>query len=277
MWLGYILLFALMWVWPVSAQQDAKLLHERILYPTVRVTTRRAGGSGTLLWSKQKENGAYENYVLTNWHVIEGAIDISNEWDPIAKEDKKVEKRSTVSVEFFQYRNLSEPVGSLKVKADIVAWDEDEDLALLKLRDEMRKEYIATLIPRDKIDDIHLFDGVYAVGAGLGHDPFPTRGMITSKVDEIQRKSFWLSSANTIFGTSGGGLYLSDSLEFIGVPSRVAVAFIGFSAIVANYMGFFIPPARVYDFVEKQCYTYLIDSQADNPEECLKKRKVKEK
>ena len=270
--MGIALLVAMTsWAAPLSTGE----LHRCCLYPTVRVTTAEAGGSGTFLWSIPVEPGRFAHYVLTNHHVIESAIKISEEWDSLKKKEIKVERRQTVHVEFFQYRNLSEPVGTLKTAADIVAWDKDEDLALLKLRDEGQKPDVAKLIPQDRIGTLRLFQPIVAIGAGLGHAPFPTTGLITSMVDEIDRKPYMMGSAQIIFGNSGGGVYLLETGEFIGVPSRVAVSFRGFSAIVATHMGFFIPAQRIYGFLEAQGHAFLYDPAALSYEAWLKGKKAR--
>jgi len=49
-------------------EKDINDKHKHMLYPTVRVRTTKAGGSGTLIYSKQvpdEEDGIFESYVLT--------------------------------------------------------------------------------------------------------------------------------------------------------------------------------------------------------------------
>ena len=60
-------------------EQDIKDKHQHMLYPTVRVRTTKAGGSGTLIYSRQipdEEEGMFESYVLTNEHVIDDNIKV---------------------------------------------------------------------------------------------------------------------------------------------------------------------------------------------------------
>ncbi len=68
-----------------------------------------------------------------------------------------------------------------------------------------------------------------------------------------------MSDAQIIFGNSGGAMYLQDSLEFIGVPSRIAVAQIGWSGDPITHMGFFIPFPRIWDWLESQYYHFVFD------------------
>ena len=69
---------------------------EEMLYPTVMVDLGRSGmGSGTIIWSgrRQHESWADEgvwSLVLTNHHVVAGAVQIKKEFDPkVGKETQK--------------------------------------------------------------------------------------------------------------------------------------------------------------------------------------------
>ncbi|GAG83675.1 unnamed protein product, partial [marine sediment metagenome] len=123
--------------------------HEKYIYPVVRVTYGRGGGSGTIIYSKMEQVGGEipkaSTYILTNYHVISSAIKIEEKWDTDLQKQVKKEKRSIVYVEIFKYRNLSTPIGTLKVEAEIVLYNEDEDMALIKLRSEEQAQYVAKL------------------------------------------------------------------------------------------------------------------------------------
>jgi len=99
----------------VDVLTDAKIKHEGLIFPMVRVRTEKAGGSGTVLFSKAcnityedpqsnivSEVGEWETYVLTNHHVIEDAIKFVKKWSPLAKREITVELRKTVTCEFFK-------------------------------------------------------------------------------------------------------------------------------------------------------------------------------
>ena len=66
---------------------DSVSLHDKILYPVVRVRAGQAGGSGVLIYSEAdtKDKGKFINILLTCQHVIAGAIKIRDEWDAILK------------------------------------------------------------------------------------------------------------------------------------------------------------------------------------------------
>ena len=68
-----------------------------------------------------------------------------------------------------------------------------------------------------------------------------------------------MSSAQIIYGNSGGAIFLKDTGEFIGVPSMIAVTgYMGMSAI--THMGFFIPIFRVYNFLEDNVFQFIYDN-----------------
>jgi len=253
--------------------------HKEMLYPTVRVRTEKAGGSGTIIYSKplpdQKgEDIDYETYVLTNFHVIEDAVAFKKKWDPIAKREITKETRTTVQVEIFEYKHGSSIVGSSAFEGDIVAWDKEHDLALLKLRTVKPFKYVAKLYPKGKEDLIKLFAPCYAVGCSLGHSPIPSKGMLTGKNDEIENKSYWMSSAQIIFGNSGGSMYLEETHELIGVPARVSGYMAGFNIDVVTHMGLFVPCTRIYEFLEEQIYQFIYDKNYTS-KDCEKLRKEK--
>lgn len=247
-----------------------ELGHLRYLYPVVRVTSGNSTGSGTVIYSKENESGKYSTYVLTNYHVIASSIRIATEWDSNLKKDVKIEKRSIVYVELFKYRELSIPIGTLKVEADVVIYSKDEDTALLKLRLEDQVNHVAKLYPNENFDDINIFDETVAVGCSLAWPPLPTVGYITRKGFIIDSLEFWMSSSQIIYGNSGGAMFLADTGELIGIPSRVALA--GWSTPI-THMGLFIPIYRVYNWLGEEYYSFIWDS-AKTEKKCLELREL---
>tara|TARA_B100000575_G_C23088442_1_gene627409 strand:- start:436 stop:1260 length:825 start_codon:yes stop_codon:yes gene_type:complete len=266
-----------------KASKEIIQKHEQMFYPTVRVRTKKAGGSGTVVYSK-KHGEEVHTYVITNHHVIADSVKIEKKWDSVLKRKTDKEKLDTVFVEFFRYNNYSHTVGSFAVEADIVAYSEVEggqDWALLRVRDkENTADWVANLFPLDDLDNVHIFDETYAVGASLGHPPVASNGMITYMDDEIDSYKYWMSSAPTIFGNSGGAVYRwSDSrkqYEYIGVPSRISIQPMGFSADAITHMGYFIPIERVYKLLEENDYQFIYDEKV-SIEDCEKARDKKQK
>lgn len=249
--------------------------HAKYIYPVVRVTQGYGGGSGTVVYSFAHRAGSIENtpvfstYVLTNYHVIESGISIAEEWDTDVQRNVKKEKRSIVYVEIFKYRDISTPIGTLKVEADIVLYNKDFDLALLKLRTEDVVHNIATLPSKDNVDALLVMDESIAVGCSLGFPPLPTVGVITRKNFEINSLSYHMSSSQIIYGNSGGAMFNAGG-EFLGIPAMVPI--VGWGTPV-THMGLFIPIARIYEWLEAEHYDFIFDSTLTE-EGCLDEREI---
>ena len=266
-----------------KASKEIIQKHEQMFYPTVRVRTKKAGGSGTVVYSENYKDEVY-TYVITNHHVIADSVHLEKKWDPVLKRKIDKEILDTVFVEFFRYNNYSHTVGSFAVEADIVAYSEvngGQDWALLRVRDkENTADWVANMFPLDDIDNVHIFDEVYAVGASLGHPPVASDGHISYMDDEIEHYKYWMSSAPTIFGNSGGAVYRWSSTrkryDYIGIPSRISIQPMGFSADAITHMGYFIPIDRVYNLLEENDYQFIYDDSV-SIEDCQKSRKKKQK
>ena len=265
-----------------KASKEIIQKHEQMFYPTVRVRTKKAGGSGTVVYSENYKKEVY-TYVITNHHVISDSVHIEKKWDPVLKRKVDKEILDTVYVEFFRYNNYSHTVGSFAVEADIVAYSEvqgGQDWALLRVRDKENKaDWVANMFPLNDIDNVHIFDKVFAVGASLGHPPIASEGIITYMDDEIEHYKYWMSSAQTIYGNSGGACYRYSPTrklyEWIGVPSRISVQPSGFASDAITHMGYFIPIDRVYDLLKENNYHFIYDKNVSF-EDCEKARNGEE-
>jgi len=249
-------------------------LHERILYPVVRVRAAGAGGSGTVIYSQPDPGGTdeYQTFVLTNHHVVDGAIMVKDEWDSVLKKKVKRDVCERVNVELFDYVRQSHRNSANVHEAEIVAYDQNEDLAILKLDSPKPVEHVVKLIGREEAKDIKLFTRVWACGCSLGHDPFATDGHITFLKEEIDNRLFWMDSADVVFGNSGGALYHGETGEQIGVTARVATMQLGFSVDVNTWMNFCIPASRIYDFFDEQEFRFLYD-ESDTFAAAMERRK----
>ena len=67
-----------------KASKEIVQKHEQMFYPTVRVRTKKAGGSGTVVYSKEHEGEVY-TYVITNHHVISDSVKIEKKLDSVLK------------------------------------------------------------------------------------------------------------------------------------------------------------------------------------------------
>ncbi len=67
-----------------KASKEIIQQHEQMFYPTVRVRTKKAGGSGTVVYSESYKDEVY-TYIITNQHVIDDSVHIEKRWDPVLK------------------------------------------------------------------------------------------------------------------------------------------------------------------------------------------------
>lgn len=237
--------------------EDLKFFHEHVLYPVVRVRALKGGGSGTVLFSQANKSGEVHTFVLTNHHVITENIKFPEEWNPYLNRKEKHEVKATVWVDIMNYQRLSYLVGQTASEADIVAWNEQQDLALLRVRNyEDLYPHPATMLSKERMKDLKLFQKVFVSGCPLLHPTYITEGRITSVSDEIDNQQYSMSNASITFGNSGGAVFLQETGEWIGVPSRVAVQ--GWTDI-ANHMGWFVPAFRVAEWLEKVDYGFIVD------------------
>ena len=249
--------------------ESIKQLHSEVLYSQVRVKTAKSGGSGTIIRSKEKST-----YVLTCWHVVEEALTVRKDWDSRLGKERKREFRQLVKVEFFDWENVPHGNRPLNYSADaeVVAYDKDHDLALLKLRTLKSVPYVAKVMGKPNFEELSIGSAVVACGAALLHDPVLTTGIITHQGDEIDYKDYWMSNAQIIFGNSGGAMFADTSrgYEFIGVPSRIDVA--GWGTPI-THLGYFSPITRIYEFLTEQIFGFLLPGSEETEESCEKKRK----
>src|SRR5206468_5964009 len=82
------------------------------------------------------------------------------------------------------------------------------DLALIEVESDRPYEATAKLIAPEKIPTVKLYSRVNAIGCPLGYAPIPTSGELTSKSKVLDGQSYWMINAPTIFGNSGGAIYL---------------------------------------------------------------------
>jgi len=239
-------------------------LHKKILYPVTRVRAGSAGGSGVIVYSEPdpKNSDEYINIVITCQHVVDGSIKMRDEFDSVLKRSRKTDYFEEVTIEIFQYLG-SRLISSNATSGDIIAYDKHHDLAAIKLHNPNKMPFVASLVPKDEIKDIRLFDNVVTSGCSLLHDPFGNMGTITSLREVIEQKNYIMANAPAIFGNSGGGLFHGDTGNLLGLTSRVTVTQMGFGLDVQAWMNFSTHPERLYEFFDNQELHFIVDDSDD--------------
>ena len=247
--------------------------HVEMLYPTVLIRLERGSGSGTVIYSELNEDQEYESYVLTNNHVIQEYVKITKVWNSELREHVDTENRRPVNIDLWEYNNFSTAIGTLGRIADIVAYDNSRDLALLRVKDTERQlPYVATLYPEGLDNGPWIFQTVYAVGAGLGKPPFPTMGLLAGYSRDQDGNKLYLASAPIIFGNSGGSLYVRSprgTYELIGVPSMVSAY--GWGNIV-SHMAWSRPIEEIRLFLRENKYGFILGDEPESEEEAIEDR-----
>lgn len=253
-------------------------LHQRVLYPSVRVRATTSMGSGTLVYCKQQDPVShpdeFETLVLTNHHVIEDLIEVKEDWDSTAGRKRFREFREPAVVEFFEFKHHSRVTSKNGKEAEIVAWDDKLDLALLRLGTIAEFGPIAAFASRQQMErGLYAFDTVYCVGCALGEDPVITHGQLSGFNRKIEAQPYIMHTAPSIFGNSGGSLYLEETRELIGVPARIAVS--GYSQAI-THLSYAIPATSIFKFLDDKDFQYVYD-EAFTSAQCEQVRERKQK
>ena len=225
---------------PLLAGRDTARMWHELVGPVVQLAGDTTVGSGVLLESRPLAGGAgYATYVMTAWHVVRdiyGSID-----------------KTAMPVPVKMY----EPDGSTKTEfATMVVYDVTLDVALLALDSKERVAHGARLASLEHLRDVHVFDTVYAVGCPLGNDPIPTVGEIASTNHVVDGCTYWMLSAPTYIGNSGGGIYDARNNELIGIFSKIYTHGASHSTIVPH-MGLATPMTIIYEWLERQGHASL--------------------
>jgi S1-C subfamily serine protease len=228
-----------------DATRDAALLDRAILRPSVQVVGRGGVGGGTIIRSEREGAEGYGTYIVTAYHVIQKVVEGGT--------------RKPVQVKLFADGGEAETVES-----DLLIHDERRDLALLKLRSTREYPGTARLAARERVRETSVFTPIYAVGCPLGHDPLPSFGEITTLRKEVNGERFWMMSAPTIFGNSGGGVFHRETLEMIGVSAMICT-FDNPVSTPVPHLGILVPLDSVYDWLRDNKYAFVFDPTARPP------------
>tara|TARA_R110002020_G_scaffold418831_1_gene628016 strand:- start:802 stop:1632 length:831 start_codon:yes stop_codon:yes gene_type:complete len=250
-------------------------VHDKVLYPVVRVRTGNSGGSGVLIYSEPDPDneGRYINIALTCQHVVDSAIKIRDEFDPVLKQQRKSDYFEEVAIEVFDYDG-SKLISSNSTQADIIAYDKHHDLAAVRLHNFRKQPFVSSIIPKDEIEKLQIASPVVTCGCSLLHDPFPNNGTLTYLREVIEQKAYLMSNAPSIFGNSGGGLFHGETGHLLGLTSRVTVTQMGFGMDVQTWMNFSTHPDRLYEFFEHQELQFLYDKDY-NYKDAIRRRESK--
>lgn len=251
-------LFLLAFLLPLPAD-EIDLKHENLLYPVVRVMTAQSGGSGTVIYSAT-HNDAHRTYILTNHHVVDDAIRVRKVWDAKTKTEIQKEENDLVDVELFSWHKGT-IVARKVVRAAVIAYSAQEDIAVLELRSNDRPyplpvPNVAMIASPAQADLLRVFQPIYVVGCTLGHDPIHSSGEITDLSDMIDNRSYMMGSASALYGNSGGAVFANIDGEYflIGMPARVAVY-----RVAVPHLNWAVPAERIHRFLSEHNLEFILE------------------
>ena len=220
--------------------RDMEDMWHDLVGPVAQIAGEATVGSGVLLESQRiRGSDDYQTLLLTSWHVVR---DIYGSVDRV---DMPVDVKTYLDD------------GSTKMEsATMLAYDVELDVALLRLATTRPVQNGARLASRERLARVQVFDPVYAVGCPLGNDPIPTVGEVAATRHEVDGESYWMISAPTYIGNSGGGIFDAGSHELLGIFSKIYTHGAMRSTIVPH-MGLVTPLEAIYDWFETTEYGYL--------------------
>jgi hypothetical protein len=228
----------------LQSGRDIERMWHELVGPVVQIAGDATVGSGVLLESRQTREDEWLTYLLTSWHVVR---DIYGSTDRV---DMPVDVK--VYLEDGTTRMES---------ATMLVYDVELDAALLRLATERQIQFGARLASRTRVEEIQVFDSVYAVGCPLGNDPIPTAGEVAATRHVVDGETYWMISAPTYIGNSGGGIFDAESHELLGIFSKIYTHGTMRSTIVPH-MGLVTPLEKIYDWLDDAGYAHVAETNA---------------
>lgn len=237
-----------------SKDVDLEGLFRWVMNPSAQVSAKDAVGGGVVLHCAPAGTGKFDVHILTAYHVIQKSI------------PKPGETTEPIEVKLYK------PDASLEgtYVADIVGCTEKRDIALLRVTTPTAFKTLVKLAPREALRTLGIFAPIYAIGCPLGHDPMPTLGEISSTHKLVNGEKFWMMNAPTIFGNSGGGVYLRSTHELVGLSAMICT-YDNFVSTPVPHLSIMVPLDGIYDWLDEQHLQYLYDPTASK-EACQRAR-----
>lgn len=231
-------------------------MKRKMILPVAQLRGNGTVGSGVIVYSEPQQGAASSGeapaatFVLTAYHVVVEVLG---------------DRLSDGVLDEVHVLLENEPDTSRILSAKLVVFDRARDIALLRLNTSRRFPQEAQLAPSSRLARIDVFTRAYAVGCPLGNRPLPTLGEISSMSKVVGDQVFWMLSAPTFFGNSGGGIYLADTYELIGISSMIYTYGKSHPAVVPH-MGLFVPLGAIYEWLDGEGYSFVRDRRPIPPE-----------
>jgi len=220
--------------------RDPQRMWSELMGPVVQVMGLDTVGSGIILRSDPEAGtGKHRTYVLTSWHVIRELQRSPDDLDfavplTIFGTDRRVSPET----------------------ARVARMDSTLDVALLLLDTTRAIESVARLPSRERLERVRIFDRIYAVGCPLGNDPIPTYGEVADTGHVVDGSPYWMISAPTYIGNSGGGIFDARTHELLAVFSKIYTHGT-IRPTVIPHMGLATPMTEVYAWLAREGFAWI--------------------
>jgi S1-C subfamily serine protease len=218
-------------------ERDEERMWRELVGPVVQLAGDETVGSGVLLASEElPDKQGWRTYVVTAWHVV--------------RDIEKDPEHPTTPVPVAIYMPGRQIVSET---AHVVRFDPSLDAALLELDSRAKVECGAHLASRERLHGARIFDQIYAVGCPLGNDPIPTFGEIADTNHVVDGAHYWMISAPTYIGNSGGGIFDAKTHELMGIFSKIYTHGT-LRPTVVPHMGLVTSIETMYDWLDAAHY-----------------------
>ncbi len=215
-------------------------LWKNMMSPTVQLASPMTVGTGVLLATTHCDSDESQVvHILTAWHVVR---DILGEGDS--------------ADQLIPVRLYDEQGRAQDRHATLLEYKSELDTALLALNSPLESPIGAILPTRAELNSVGVFDSVYAIGCPLGSDPVPSHGELSARGHRIDGREYWMISAPTFIGNSGGGVFDATHQRLLGILSKLYTH--GSRHVVVPHMGLVVPMTDIYDWFEACGYGELI-------------------
>ena len=210
-----------------------------ILSPVFQLSGEGAVGSGVLVYKGKDEKGSYY-LALSCYHVIRdilGSRSGATLRDDVEVRFDAVDGKATYAT------------------AHMIEEDLKTDLALLRIDTYLDLGQPARLAPSSRMSDIEVFSDIYTVGCPLGTAAQATRGEISRTSWDVDGVDHWMLSSPAYFGNSGGGIFLAETHELIGVFTKIYTHGSSRPQVI-THMGLSVPLDTVLDWLLSKGYDF---------------------
>jgi len=253
-----------------SAEPDKKL-HEKSLYPTVKISYTKtncdcedckkkppvAVASGFICKSIRLSDDLlkdkFMNVVITAAHTVDA-------------------NPNNLLTNIGIYNNWSDLLGFEYFPTIIYGLDSVKDLGVIIFLTDKPKPYVDL----DFTDSLYFGTDIYKIGYGLGDDPRLDYGQITAIDTKIPEKlrGFMRTNAYTVFGDSGGPLFLKENRKVIGVASSIR----GSETVYLHKQSYFSPISwlKIWDNETKGSLSFIYKDDIKIPKTLIFQMWLKE-